>query len=245
MTLELLIYGGLILLFSSFMKGVTGFGTALFAMPLLTTFFLAPEVARPIIVSINLMLNFFILFKEKNFTFANFKALSPLVISGFVFAVGSGFVLAYVDFRLFSIILGSLLILTALNKLLNLNFTIENYKPLFLPMGSLGGILNTLIGAGGVPVLIFLSNTPLRKSEFRTSLMLFFFALNTGSILSFIIFGSYPVSTLSYVAAYIPFVILGSLLGMRAVSHINNRVFQKVVATLLLIMGFDSLFNIL
>ena len=75
--------------------------------------------------------------------------------------------------------------------------------------------------------------------------MLFFFALNTGSILSFIIFGSYPVSTLSYVAAYIPFVILGSLLGMRAVSHINNRVFQKVVATLLLIMGFDSLFNIL
>lgn len=245
MTTELILYGGLILLFSSFMKGVTGFGTALFAMPLLTAFFFMPEEARPIIVSINLMLNMFILVTERNFTFENFKALSPLVISGFIFAVLSGFVLTYVDFRVFSILLGSLLILTALNKLLNLNFTIKHYRPLFIPMGSLGGILNTLIGAGGVPVLIFLSNTPLKKEEFRTSLMLFFFALNVGSVISLTSFGAYPVSSLSYIAIYLPFVVIGSILGMKAVTRINNRIFQKVVAVLLLIMGLDSLFNLL
>lgn len=245
MTFELVFYGGLILLFSSFMKGITGFGTALFALPLLTAFFFGPEEARPIIVSINLLLNFFILFKEGNFTYDKFKTLAPLVLSGFIFAVLSGFVLTYVDFRLFSILLGGLLLLTALNKLLNLNYTIHRYRPLFIPVGALGGILNTLIGAGGVPVLIFLSNTPLKKEAFRTSIMLFFFALNTGSIISFVIFGAYPVSSLSYIAVYFPFVIAGSLLGIKAVSHINNTLFQRIVAVLLLIMGLDSLFNLL
>ncbi|MFW6299067.1 MAG: sulfite exporter TauE/SafE family protein [Bacillota bacterium] len=245
MTFELVFYGGLILLFSSFMKGITGFGTALFAMPLLTAFFFEPEVSRPIIVSINLLLNFFILFKEKNFTLENFRALAPLVVSGFLFAVLSGFVLSYVDFRLFSILLGSLLILTALNKLLNLNFTIRRYRPFFLPIGSLGGILNTLVGAGGVPVLIFLSNTPLKKDAFRTSLLLFFFAINSGAIISFVVFEQYPAATLSYIALFLPFVIVGSLLGMKAVSRINNTLFQRLVAVLLLIMGLDSLFNIL
>ncbi|MFP4078245.1 MAG: sulfite exporter TauE/SafE family protein [Candidatus Izemoplasmataceae bacterium] len=245
MTFELVLYGGIIMLFSAFMKGITGFGTALFAMPLLTAFFFAPEEARPVIVSINLMLNFFILFKERNFTYENFRALAPLVISGFVFAVLSGFVLSYVDFRLFSILLGSLLILTALNKLLNLNFTIQRYKRFFLPIGTLGGILNTLIGAGGVPVLIFLSNTPLKKEAFRTSLLLFFFAINTGAIISFVAFDNYPVSSLSYIALFFPFVMVGSILGMKAVSRINNTLFQRIVAVLLLFMGLDSLFNIL
>ena len=245
MTPEIIMLGGLILLFSSIMKGIAGFGTALFAMPLLTAFFFSPAEARPIIVSINLLLNFFILVKEKNFTLKNFTDLSPLILSGFVFAVATGFFLGYVDARIFNIIFGSLLVFTALNKVIGFNFSIKRYKPYFIPVGSLGGILNTLIGAGGVPVLIFFSNTPLKKESFRLNILLYFFAINVGAITSFLIFDDYPLQALGYTAIFTPFVILGSLIGMRALGRINNAHFQRLVAVLLLVMGLDSLLNIL
>ncbi len=244
MALDIIFYIGLILLMSSTIKGITGFGTALFAMPLLTAFFLTPEEARPLIVTINLMLNVFILLKERKLTLTHMLPLKALIISGFLAALLGGFLLPTMNMHTFNIILGLLLIFTAVNKLFNFNLIITNPKRFFIPMGIMGGLLNTLIGAGGIPVLIFLSNTAIKKDDFRLSILLFFFMLNVGSILSFVMNQAYPVSTLYSVFIYIPVVIVGGLVGMRFQHHINERIFQKFVSILLLFMGINTVFNL-
>ena len=244
MTVETIVWISLILLLSATIKGITGFGTALFAVPILTAFFLSPEATRPLIVSLNLLLNIFILVKEKNLTIKALYPLRYLVIAGFIAAVLSGFLLERMDLRTFQIILGVLLIFTAINKLFKVQFHIPKPERFFVPVGATGGILNTLIGVGGIPVLIYLSNTDYKKAQFRLSLILFFFILNVGSIISFTIHGSFEPHTLIQVLLFLPMVLIGGMIGMKIQSRINERIFQIVIASLLLVMGVNTIFNL-
>ena len=243
--LELILFGALIMLFSAFVKGISGFGTAIFAVPLLVAFVFLPSEARVIVVSLNLFLNIFILARENSLTKANVSEISTLMIPGFIFAIATGFFLGTVDDTLFRIILGTLLVLTAFNKFFDFPYKITHVRRYYPTVGSLSGILNTLIGVGGIPILIFLSNTPYEKARFRRTLMLFFLAINTGSVLTFAVHGAYRADLLIYILAFVPFVLLGSLLGMALVPRINNLNFNRIVAVLLLIMGISNLFNIL
>lgn len=243
--IELILLGGLVMLLSAFIKGISGFGTAIFAVPLLIAFFFLPQEARVIVVSLNLVLNIFILTKENAITKENFLEIKTLIIPGFIFAILTGFFLGSIDDTLFRIVLGNLLLLTGINKLFNFPYKVHNIKRYFPTIGALSGILNTLIGLGGIPVLIYLSNTAIEKKEFRNTLMIFFLFINIGSVLTFIINDAYTLQLVMYSAAYIPFIIGGSLIGMALVKHINNVNFNRIIAVLLLIMGISNLFNIL
>ena len=245
MTLEVTLIIGIIILFSSIIKGITGFGTALFAMPIITLFFLTPLEARPLVVTINLTLNVFILLKEKQLNKAAITPIKTLFLSGFIAAILSGFILSSMNDFLFNLLLGSLLVFTAINKLFNLNFVIKAYERFFLLIGSLGGILNTLIGAGGVPVLIYLSNTDLKKDQFRISILLYFFAMNIGSLLAFLINDTYSLTIFYTALSIIPFALVGGLIGLKTIPFINNQLFSKIVSILLLLMGINSLLSIL
>ena len=244
LTVLIVLLSGLIILGSSIIKGISGFGTALFALPILTMLFFTPLEVRPVVVTINLILNVFILIKERKLNAHNLNTLKPLVLAGFLAALLTGFFLPRMDLSLFQILLGLLLVFTALNKLFNFRFNINHHRRYFIPMGILGGALNTLIGACGVPVLIFLSNTKIPKDEFRMDLLLFFFALNTGSIISFLTTDSYPLTAVVLVLFLLPFALLGSTIGMRVAGKVNDKVFTKIVASLLLIMGVNSLFQL-
>lgn len=242
--IETILLAGLTLFFSALIKGISGFGTAIFAVPLLTAFFFAPSDVRVLVVTLNLILNFYILFSENRLTKANISAIKGLMIPGFIFAFLSGFILFQVNDTFFSITLGILLIITAVNKLFDFPYKVHHPKRYFLPVGSLAGVLNTLVGVGGIPVLIFMSNTAYGKNDFRKTLMLFFLAINLGSVLTFIIQGAYTVEIMQISLSMIPFVMLGSFTGMKIATHINNLRFNQLIAVLLLIMGVMSLLNI-
>ncbi len=243
--IDIILIGGLIMFFSAFIKGISGFGTAIFAVPLLIAFVFLPTETRVIVVSLNLVLNIFILSKEHSLTKANIIDLKALIIPGFIFAILAGWFLGSIDDTLFKIILGNLLILTAVNKFFDFPYKVRNIKKYFPTIGALSGIFNTLIGLGGIPVLIYLSNTTIEKKAFRTTLMLFFLFINTGSVLTFMIHRAYSLELIIYILSFIPFIVLGSLMGMTLVKRINNVNFNRIVALLLLIMGISNLFNIL
>ena len=235
---------GIIFLASSVIKGITGFGTALFALPLITAFFLTPELARPLVVGVNLCLNIFILYKEKSISKQNYFNYQPLIISGFIASILSVFLLPRINIQSFTIILGVLMVLTALNKLFEGHHTINNHQRYYILVGILGGILNTLIGAGGVIVLIFLSNTRVIKKEFRLTLLIYFFIINTGSMIAFLFNQSLHLETIGSIFLVLPFAILGSLLGILMNRNINERIFTKIVSLLLIIMGLNNIFQI-
>ena len=244
MPIELYIFSAIILFLAAYTKGVTGFGSSLIAIPLLAAFVLVPEDARALVVTINLILNIFILASAKKLSFKALKPFSILIITVFIASILSGFLLPSFDARLFNIVMGILLIVTALNNLLNIKFRIEHPSRYFIPIGILGGTLNTLIGAGSVPVLIFLANTNLKKADFRIAILFFLLILNSGSLISFVINANYSYAIAYQALLFMPVVLLGSFLGIRSQNKFNENTFKRIIAVLLLVMGINAIFNI-
>ena len=244
MTIEIYLLAAFILMLAAFTKGVTGFGSSLIAIPLLTAFVFLPEDARAIVVTVNLILNIFILASAKKLSFSALKPFWVLIVTVFIASILSGFLLPRFDAQLFNIVLGILLIFTAINNLFKIKFRIEHPKRYFIPVGILGGTLNTLIGAGSVPVLIFLANTNLKKADFRISILFFLLILNSGSLISFVINANYGWNIAYQALIFMPVVLVGSFLGIRWQNRFNEVTFQRIIAILLLVMGFNGIFGI-
>ncbi len=244
MAFEIYLIAAFILMLAAFTKGVTGFGSSLIAIPLLAAFVYLPEDARAVVVTVNLILNIFILASAKKLSLSALKPFWVLIVTVFIASILSGFLLPSFDTRWFNIVLGILLILTALNNLFTIRFKIEVPQRYFIPVGILGGTLNTLIGAGSVPVLIFLANTNLKKADFRISILFFLLILNSGSLISFVINANYGWNIVYQALIFMPVVLVGSFLGIRSQDKVNELTFQRVIAVLLLVMGINGIFNI-
>ncbi len=233
----------IIMALAAFVKGIIGFGSSLIAIPLLSAFVLGPADTRAIVVTINLMLNLYLLIRADTLNIEGIKTFIPLIASVLVASIVSGFFLTTFTNETFNIILGLLLILTALNKLLNISFVIPHPKRWFIPVGLLGGALNTLIGAGSVPVLIFLGNTDLKKDDFRTTIIIFLLILNIGSLASFMLNAFYDYTLLWIALGVMPALLIASNLGIASKNKINDKVFQRVVAVFLLFIGLNTIFG--
>ncbi|MFH5882422.1 sulfite exporter TauE/SafE family protein [Liberiplasma polymorphum] len=244
MTFEVFLLISLVLFTSAYIKGVTGFGTSLIAIPVLIAFFLVPAEARALIVSINLLLNIYILVSAKRLRFEDYKPYLLLIISVFVAALISGFLLPRVTFEIFNVLMGILLIFTAINRFFDIKFNIKHPKRYYIPLGLIGGTLNTLLGAGSVPVLIFLGNIGVKKTEFRVTVSLFLLILNAGSLISFVISSTYTSQTALWALIFTPVMVLGTFFGIRSQHVFNEKVFSRVVAVLLFIIGVNSIFTL-
>lgn len=244
MEIEIIIFVGILLFSSAYIKGITGFGTSLIAIPLLVAFVLEPAEARALIVSINIILNLYILFSSRQLTFSDYKPYTMLIISVFVAAIASVVLLGSLTSEAFGIMLGILLLITAINRFFNIKFNIKNPKRYFIPLGLVGGTLNTLLGAGSVPVLIFLGNTNIKKSDFRLTVSLFLLILNTGSLISFVISNTFNTTIALWALLFTPIMFLGTFFGIKSQHIFNEKVFSKLVAILLFVIGINSIFGI-
>lgn len=243
MTVPIFLAIAAIMMFAAFVKGVSGFGSSLIAIPLIAAFFLLPQETRVLVVTINLCLNVFMLVKARSFNKDAFKTFLPLIVSVVIASLISGFFLDSFEARYFTIVLSVLLILTAFNKLFQWSWVIRQAKRYFIPVGLLGGALNTLLGAGSVPVLIYLGNSDLKKDDFRVTIVLFLFILNGSSLVSFALNQQYPIALLWLSLSLLPLVLLGNALGMKMQGRINERMFDVWISVFLLVMGFNGLFG--
>ncbi len=244
MTLELFIGVALILMLAAFVKGVSGFGSSLIAIPLIAAFFLVPQETRALVVTINLCLNVFMLVKARSFNIEAFKTFLPLILSVVVASLVSGLFLGRFDGGYFTALLSVLLILTAINKLLAKSWVIRHAERYFIPVGLLSGALNTLLGAGSVPVLIYLGNSDLKKEDFRITIVLFLFVLNSSSLVSFTLNQQYPLWILWFSVALLPFVLVGNIFGMKMQGFIPQRTFDVLISLFLIVMGLNGVFGL-
>ncbi len=242
-TLGLYLSLAAILFIAACVKGISGFGSSLIAIPLIGFFLLSVEDTRALVVTINFLLNVLMLRQLRSLKRETLKTFLPLIGGVLVASIISAFFLRAFLGAWFNAVLSLLLMVTALNKLFTTPWIIRSPRRYFFPVGLLGGALNTLIGAGSVPVLIFLGNTTLKKNDFKAAMVFFLLVLNTASLLSFVAADVYPVITLGWVVALVPVVFIGNTLGMRLSNRIPEKQFSLGLAVGLLTMGFWGLIS--
>ena len=103
--------------------------------------------------------------------------------------------------------------------------------------GFLGGCLGGMFGTGGPPVIIYLNRKIEDKRAFRATLVLYFLAANSWQCATLCYARLINGEVLKFVLYLLPAFIIGNLIGSVLHIKINQVLFHRIVALVLLIAG--------
>ncbi len=226
------------MLAACFTQTVSGFGSALVAvpvlMPLLDT---APGVQRavPLMVLVAGTLQLVLLFRLR--ASLNLRAIWILVLPSLL-AVYPGMRLAAMAPR------G--VVLTVLGILVTAYALYALWRPHLPPLRSrwwavLAGTLSGLVGGAystnGPPVIVYGSCRRWSPAEFKGNLQAFFAINNVMILASHWWDGNLTPQVFKYYGASLPSIALGILAGALLERKINPRLFRKIILCLLVVLG--------
>jgi hypothetical protein len=228
-----------IILFSCFYQGLTGFGSALIAVPL-SLLVLDQFTVITSLTLIALMLNAFLFWKIKqplNLTLLLSLCLASVI--GMPFGI---WILKAAPINLIKIIAGSLALLSTL-IIFCTKISLPRTKFLTAIAGLLSGVLQTSITMSGPPVVILLAAVDGEKNEMRKTLVTFFLFMNIISLPFFFLSKTLTLQGVSVGFFALPFVFLGAYLGNKVVEKIPQKAFRLLALATVSITGLVSIYS--
>ncbi|HET8817533.1 MAG TPA: sulfite exporter TauE/SafE family protein [Pseudidiomarina sp.] len=222
----------LIMFIGALLQGITGFGSGLVAVPLLSLL-LPLTLITPTLSIVNLLLAGFLYLKLHRYV--SVRQWQPLLIAGVLGSLIGTLVLAHVQLdwlqrgmAIFVVIVGVLL---WRGVRFNLNPTQAHQSW----VGILAGFSNGALTLGGPPIVLFLSNQQLAVLTFRATLTVFFFALATTNVISFSIQERYSMDMLEWILILATSAIIGAWRGHTISLKIPETWFRQL--TLAVVIG--------
>lgn len=224
----------LIFFLASWVQGVTGFGSALVAIPLLSLIIDIKE-AVPLCVLASLIITTYMAIQlRKNF---DRRKILPLCIGSLPGIFVGSTLLKLVPSDTIKTLLGILLISYALY---NIFFSIRQ-RPISFRWGYLAGFLTGAIGsafsAGGPPSIIYATLSNWSKDDIKATLTGFFF-FNSYLVAMAHLFIGLTTKQVVYHSLYAaPFVLFGTAFGTYCYQFFPRKLYLKIVYIFLVIMG--------
>ncbi len=236
--LSTLIFVGIIFLIVSFIKGATGFGFGLLALPLLLLF-LPPETAIPLILGLAFVIEATLLPSTRGH--AHIKRVSPLVIGG-VIGVPFGFYVvdllpSHVIGLIVSILITTVGVLIITKKLSRIPDN-ANHRTI---VGFFSGAIHGASSLAGPFLASYLEGAGEKKDDFHADMVISTLFLSLTAVLFFGTGGYFSPDILMSVAIMIPVVFIGSLLGVVFEHKTKQKSFHLVVLSMIIFAGLLSL----
>lgn len=229
------------ILLSSFTQGITGFGFALIAVPLLSLFIPEFRNITPIVVIYSLLTNIAITYKSRQYI--DFKKIIPLIIFGIIGTPIGTYMLLYVKVNTLKFIIGLIITITAFAMFKNFKIKIKNEHISYGVVGLLSGLLNGSAGLSGPPIVLFLTNQDTPKEVFRANIAFYGIAGNIFAIIVFIVEGIINISVLHFTIVYLPALIIGVIAGIKISTKINEVIFRKLTIYLITFLGLYTVIS--
>ena len=234
-----------ILLFGAFFAGVvqgaTGFGSGI----VLNAFWLhilEPSAA----ISLNIVSCLFVsalpIYKLRKTL--DFSKLKPFVIFGILGIPTGLFILTLTDATIFKTTVGIILVIFSIWKFRSKNIFI-NFKSrpsLDKLIGFISGVLGGFAALGGILPTIWVNIQKLPKNTQRGTYEPFIFITSIAAVVSFYFAGFLNLDIFNYFLKVLPALIIGSLIGVKIYSFINEDLFKKVILGLIFLAGLVLLF---
>jgi uncharacterized membrane protein YfcA len=230
----------LIVFIASAVRGFTGFGLALVAVPLIQ-FFLPVSDTAVFIALVNI--SFSLLYFRRSSSHIKGQPLGTMAFwTGAGVAAGT-VILKFVHPAYIQLVWGVLILLIVIALVRGMNFGIKTEKSAFRLSGLLGGILAGATGITGPPVAIILSSIKTPKEKFSAVLSMFILFAVSFAFVFYFAAGLINIRTLLLALTTIPAMLAGLYTGDRLVSHINQKTFTTVIYIVLVIMGIITLYK--
>jgi len=173
-TVEIILLAGFIVLIGHFIKGLSGFASALFAIPLLALF-LDIKFVVPVFLLFNFISGIILTIQNRRFVD---KKSALLLLSGLLIgtAIGTYFLISFGNEAL-KRVFGVVVILFALKILvLDNEETKRQISKIWAPVSGLaGGCTGAMFGLNGPPLVLYLTHQLRDKQIFRATLYGIFF----------------------------------------------------------------------
>ena len=228
----LIVLGG-IALFAAFVNGAIGYGFSSLTVPLALVFY-TNRILNPAVVLIEVFLNLYVLFINRDGVPAVWRRVCPILI-GLLPGIGIGaYVLAllqpgWIKLGTYTVILPLILIQAA-----GWRRPIRSTWLVGIPFGTGLGVLYSVTTISGPPLAILFNNQGLVKNEFRAGLALVRVAESSVTALVYYQLGLFITESANLLLVFIPSVLVGIPLGAYFMRHVDSETFRRIC------MSFDA-----
>lgn len=232
-----IVYAVGVLLLAYFVRGISGFGSGLVAVPLLALAF-----PLTVVVPLMLLLDFTasLVIGGLNFKQVRWdevRLLMPLSLLGVV--LGTSLLVSLPKEPLL-IGLGVFVLIFALRSLLNMYGEKVISRWWAIPASLSGGTIGGLFGTGGPPYVIYLTHRIQQKGELRATFSGMFFLEGLFRIGSFVMAGLLADGGIwKGYAMGLPIALLALYVGSHVHTGLSNAQIKRVIGVLLLVSGLS------
>lgn len=223
-----------ILVIAFTVRGITGFGSGLIAIPLLALMFPLTLVI-PTMVLLDYIGSLHHGFRYRGcIAWTEIPPLLPSMLLGVSVAL---YLLDALEAQRLTRALGVFVLLFALYSWLHPVPKRRAVRGWAVPGGLFGGLVGTLFGTGGPFYVAYLQARGLDKGAFRATISMLFVLDGAIRLGGFVIAGFYSTATLILVAGALPIMFLAMAIGARMHTGISDLAFRRGIALLLLGSG--------
>jgi len=184
-------------------------------------------------------MNSIILFKLR--AYVDLRRILILILSSVLATPIGAYLLISIDENILKLIVGVIVVISAIIFKLGFNIQVKNEKLAFIPVGIMSGLLNGSVSLSGPPVILFLTNQKTEKQVFRATLTSFFWILNIATVFVFFHNGLINHEVLNLSVRLIPALLIGLVFGIKLGDRIQQKTFQNATILLLFFMGSLSI----
>src|SRR6516165_10678095 len=222
-----------IALFAAFVNGAIGYGFSSLTVPLALLFY-TNRILNPAVVVIEVFINFYVLFINRNGVPAVLKRVFPILIGLLPgIAIGASVVASvhpdWVKLGTYTVILPLILIQAA-----GWRRPIRSVWTIGLPFGTALGVLYSVTTISGPPLAILFNNQGLVKNEFRAGLALVRVAESSVTAIVYYHLGLFVAESENILLVFIPSVMVGIPLGAYLIRRLDAETFRRIC------MSFDA-----
>ncbi len=235
-----MLYTSLIFLVAGFTQGISGFGAALVAMPLLTLL-IGIKAAVPLIMLNGLIITGFLSLQLKGHV--DRRKIMPLLLGSLPGIFVGAWALKRMDAGLLQLAFGAFIVLYAVYSLTSAQPRAQRISGRWgYVAGFLAGVISSLFSAGGPPAVIYVSLTDWAKDEIKATLSVFFFVSGVVTAFGHAINGLTTRATLQQLVSTGPMTLCGVLAGVFLYRKIRHRTYIAIMLWLLILMGLTMIF---
>ena len=237
-SIEVLAFAGVVIAFAGFMRGFSGFGGPLIIVTALA-FTMEPVVFVPMVLAVDMVGSVGLLrpawgvARRRPVVAALIGSLITLPIGSYVLLVGDPGALVRV--------IHGFIVVAALILLLGWRTKCSLTKVQMFGAGALNGFVVGFctLATGMIP---FMFAGPEPAAEARANFIIWSWIVSVSVMIAYAVQGGITQTVLEYTAMFAPLYLVGVLLGGRLFGRIDDRLFRKILLSLLL--GF-ALFGLI
>lgn len=219
-------------------RGVTGFGSGLISIPLLTLS-LPLTFVVPCINVLDVTASLIHGLRHRQHTqWQELLPVLPFTAIGVALAL---YLLKNLHPAILVHALGVFILFFALYNLLGPEIKRHCSRKWAILSGSLGGLIGTLFGTGGPLYVVYFQMRGLPKHMFRSTIATLFLLDGGLRFTGYMASGFYDSKKLLWIALAFPIMVLGLAIGGRIHTSITQRQFQRAIGILLIISGIALL----